>query len=82
MQLRTETLGHVSIIGTATPAMEVAEEANETLMFRSRYAHRPYQNSHLLRGFMPHTQEIIYNPATLLALAEIFQTNIEVAFAA
>jgi hypothetical protein len=83
MHLHTATWGHVGLPGaTASIAMESAEEAGEIAMLRCRYDRKFCRKTRVsLGGLFPETQTVIFNPNTLQDLANIFETNIERAFA-
>ncbi len=80
MQMHAATWGHVALSTPATVAMESAEEVREMAMLRCRYGKKTARARTSLCGFLPDTSEVIFNPNTLQDLANIFETNIELAF--
>jgi hypothetical protein len=81
MQTHTGTWGHVGLPVPATAAMQEAEEAHLMAMMHCRYGRIASPARASLLGFLPHTDEVIFNPNTLQDLANIFEINIEKAFA-
>jgi len=78
MQMRSETWGHVALATPATPEMNLAEEQQETLMLRCRYAKKPvFATSAPLSVHMVCTRHLVHNPGTLRDLAELFHMDID-----